>query len=119
VAAELRRALDECCAAAGWEIMELHILPTYVQIKLRAPETLEAAELVRKLKAYTRRSLRLRLPQIAALPSLWRQAYETTQAERVPFDVLDRFVERHFHEPRAYRRSDGGYTTRTYPPFLV
>jgi putative transposase len=95
VDARLQANLAEVVAEVGAEVIEVEVMPDYVQLLAKLPPTVPRSESLRLLKGRAFRLLGMAFPRLRPLPVLWRQSWVVSTIGGAPPEVVRRYVGNH------------------------
>ncbi|AZI44025.1 IS200/IS605 family transposase [Deinococcus psychrotolerans] len=92
VADRLKVLLGEKCAALGWEIVALEVMPDHVHLFISTGPDVSPSQVMHALKGYTSRILRQEYPSLNTLPSLWTRSFWASTAGNVSAEVIQKYI---------------------------
>jgi putative transposase len=94
VATECDRMIRAKCEEKNWEVVSLAVQADHVHLFVRVFPTDAAATVVKEVKGFTARELRLKFPVLKQrFPSLWTRSYFAATAGNVSSETIRRYIE--------------------------
>lgn len=94
IAVRLKELIHQCANNAGFEIMELEVMPDHVHILMEVDPQYGINKAVRHIKGCTSHALRQEFPELRSkLPTLWTNSYFVSTVGGAPLSVIKQYIE--------------------------
>ena len=85
--------IAEVVSEVGGEVIEVEVMPDHVHLLVEVPPAVGLSSLVHSLKGRSSRLLRVEIPHVRRLPSLWSPSWFVSTVGGAPLGVVRRYVE--------------------------
>lgn len=92
VAVRTREIVADCCRQHGWHLQSVATAPSFISVRLSVPITNGTENVVRVLKAATRRRLVAEFPEVRQLSGLWRWGHFEAGTNYFDFEQFEIFL---------------------------
>ena len=100
VKARLVELIAAKCAAQGWTVEALEIMPDHVHLFVRCDPKTSPARIAHQIKGATSHALRAEFPHLCTrLPTLWSRSYFVASVGRVSEDTIRRYIDEQTTRP--------------------
>ena len=94
IQSRLKQLLLEKAKAVCIEIVTMEIMPNHVHLFVKSEPTDSPQYIVRLLKGYTSRTLRMEFPRLRSrLPTLWTRSYYCESIGHISEDTVRKYIE--------------------------
>jgi putative transposase len=94
VADRMRELVVEQCAAHGWSVEALEVMPDHVHLFTRCAPDTSPARIAHQIKGSTSRILRSEFPHLKSrLPTLWSKSYFVASVGRVSEATIRKYID--------------------------
>ena len=90
-----RNAIAETCAAYGWTLEEIEVMPDHVHLLLSIDPQLSIHRAIKRIKGRSSHDLREEFPWLKSrIPTLWTNSYFVSTVGGAPLAQVRKYIER-------------------------